>query len=275
MDLPAPETRDALLALLDWYVESGVDLALDEAPHDRYADSARAAIEAAAAPAPAPRESAPAQNPKPVARPATILASPDEASRAAEAAAAEAKTIEALAAILADFPHAPFRDMAQHFLFSAGTAGAPLMVLDAAPGATEESTGEAFSGESARLLDNMLAAIGRSRESAWLAYAVPWRPPGDADPTPQQTAILAPFLRRHVELARPKVLLLFGEAPTRMLLETDEALGKLRGKPFEIRCGDHVAQGFVFNGLGKILKSWTLKPMAWRGLRAAAAALED
>lgn len=275
MDLPAPETRDALLALLDWYVESGVDLALDEAPHDRYADSARAETEAAAAPAPAARQSAPTQNPKAVARPATILAAPDEAARAAEAAAAGAKDLEALAAILADFPHAPFRDMAQHFLFSAGTAGAPLMVLDAAPGAIEESTGEAFSGDSARLLDNMLAAIGRSRESAYLAYAVPWRPPGDVNPTPQQTAILAPFLRRHVELARPKVLLLFGEAPARMLLQTDEPLGKLRGKRYDIRCGDHVAQGFVFNSLESILKSWTLKPTAWRGLRAAAAALED
>ncbi len=274
MDLPAPEMRNALLALLDWYVESGVDLALDEAPHDRYADSARAVMEAAATPAPAPRESAPAPKPKPVARPATILASPDEAARAAEAAAAGAQDSEALAAILADFPHAPFRDMARHFLFSAGPAGAPLMVLDAAPGAVEESSGEAFSGDSARLLDNMLAAIGHGRESAYLAYAVPWRPPGDVNPTPQQTAILAPFARRHVELARPKVLLLFGEAPAHMLLETDEALGKLRGKPFDIRCGDHVAQGFVFNGLATILKSWSLKPMAWRGLRAAAAVLE-
>jgi uracil-DNA glycosylase len=275
MDLPAPETRDALLALLDWYVESGVDIALDEAPHDRYADSARAATEAASAPAPepAPRQSTP-EKPKPVARPATILAAPDDAARAAETAAAGARDIETIAAVLADFPHAPFRDMAQHFLFSAGAAGAPLMVLDAAPGAVEESTGEAFSGDSARLLDNMLAAIGRSRESAWLAYAVPWRPPGDVNPTPQQTAILAPFARRHVELARPKVVLLFGEAPARMLLQTDEPLGKLRGKPFDIRCGDHVAQGFVFNSLESILKSWTLKPTAWRGLRAAAAALE-
>lgn len=272
MDLPGTPDPRALLALLDWYVESGVDVALDEVPHDRYADSARAAPEAAAAPE--PRQSAPAQKAQPAARPVTIIAPPDEAARAAEAAAAAAQSLDALAVALAEFPHAPFREMAQHFLFGTGTAGAPLMVLDAAPGATEESTGEAFSGLSARLLDNMLAAIGRSRESACLAYAIPWRPPGDANPTPQQMAILAPFARRHVELARPKVLLLFGEAPARMLLQTDEPLGKLRGKQYDVRCGDHVAQGFVFNSLDSILKSWTLKPTAWRGLRAAAAALD-
>jgi DNA polymerase len=164
--------------------------------------------------------------------------------------------------------------MAQHFLFGAGAAGAPLMVFDAAPGASEESSGEAFSGQSARLLDNMLAAIGRNRESAWLAYAAPWRPPGDRPLTPQEMAIFAPFARRHVELARPKALLLFGETPARMLLDTTEPLGPLRGKPFDIRCGEHVAKAFVFNGLAAILKSWSLKPTVWRDLRVAAAALE-
>lgn len=265
---PTPETRAALLALLDWYVESGVDLALDDAAHDRYADSARAPVTLVAAPVPPAREAAAA----PRAR-APVIAPPDEAARAAQAAAAQAETLDALAAALADFPHAPFRDMAQHFLFSAGTAGAPVMVFDAAPGATEESSGEAFSGLSARLLDNMLAAIGRNRDSAYLAYAAAWRPPGDRPLTPQEMAIFAPFARRHVALARPQALLLFGETPARMLLDTSEPLGPLRGKAFDIRCGEHVAKGYVFNGLAAILKSWSLKPTVWRDLRMVAAAL--
>jgi len=278
---PTPETREALVALLDWYVESGVDLALDDASHDRYADSACAAARAAeAAPIAAPvaerREPRAQLAPSPVrARPETVIAAPDEAARAAEATAAAARDLDDLAARLADFPHAPFRDMAQHFLFGAGAPGARLMVLDAAPGATEESSGEAFSGEQARLLDNMLAAIGLNRGSACLAYVSPWRPPGDKTLTPQEMAVFAPFARRHVELARPDVLLLFGEAPARIMLETGEPPSKLRGKCFEIRCGDCAARVFVFSSLDAMLKSPALKPAAWRDLRAAAGILRD
>ena len=274
-------TREALVALLDWYVESGVDLALDDAPHDRYADSARmpepvappTAIEAAPAAPASPRTSL---APAPVTlrpRAETQIAAPEEAMRAARESAAAARDLADLATRLAEFPHAPFRDMAQHFLFSAGAQGARLMVFDAAPGATEEAGGEAFSGLQAKLLDNMLAAIGLNRASAYLAYVAPWRPPGDRALSAPEMAIFAPFARRHVELARPDVVLLFGETPARMLLETGDPLSRLRGKSFDLRCGDHAARAFVFSSLDAMLKSAGLKPAAWRDLRAASQAL--
>ena len=271
-----PETRAELLALLDWYVESGVDLALDETSHDRYADSARARVallpEAAESAAPSTSPRAAAERPR---RAAAPIAAPDEAIRAAEQEASSARDLDELAARLADFPHAPFRDMAQHFLFGAGAPGARLIAFDAAPGVTEETSGEAFSGLSARLLDNMLAAIGFDRSSATLAYVSPWRPPGDRALSPHEAAIFAPFARRRVELARPDVLLIFGEAPARIMLTTNEPVGKLRGKAFEARCGAHVARAFVFSSLEAMLKSAALKPAAWRDLRRAAEALEQ
>lgn len=274
---PVLENRAALLALLDWYVESGVDIALDETPHDRYTDSARAAVAwlpDAMEPATLPTSPQPpvAERPR---RAAAPMVAPDEAVRAAEEAAANARDLDDLAARLADFPHAPFRDMAQHFLFGAAAAEAPLLAFDAAPGATEEASGEAFSGLSAKLLDNMLAAIGLDRSSACLAYVSPWRPPGDRALTPHEAAVFAPFARRRVELARPEVLLLFGEAPARIVLATNEPVGKLRGKTFEARCGAHVARAFVFSSLEAMLKSAALKPAAWRDLRRAAEALQE
>ena len=150
-----------------------------------------------------------------------------------------------------------------------------LIAFDAAPGVTEETSGEAFSGLSAKLLDNMLAAIGFDRSSATLAYVSPWRPPGDRALSPHEAAIFAPFARRRVELARPDVLLIFGEAPARIMLTTNEPVGKLRGKAFEARCGAHVARAFVFSSLEAMLKSAALKPAAWRDLRRAAEALEQ
>ena len=270
-----PENANALMALLDWYVESGVDLALDEMPHDRYADSALASAAQAAELAepdagPAPPPPIAMECPRQAAAP---IVAPDEAIRAAEEAAASARNLDDLAARLADFPHAPFRDMAQHFLYGAGAPGARLVAFDAAPGAEEEAGGEAFSGLSAKLLDNMLAAIGLDRASAALAYVAPWRPPGDRPLTPHEAAIFAPFARRRVELARPDVLLLFGEAPARIMLATNEPVGKLRGETFEARCGAHVARAFVFSSLEAMLKSAALKPAAWRDLRKAAEAL--
>ncbi|QGM97153.1 uracil-DNA glycosylase [Methylocystis parvus] len=262
----------ALAALLDWYVESGVDLALDEAPHDRYAESLKPVEAPVAAAAPTPR-APPGREPAPRPRPAPAIAAPDDAARAAEEAAANARTLDELAAALADFPYAPFREMARHFLLFAGTPGAPLMVLDGAPGVAEESTGEAFCGEQARLLDNMLKAIGRGRDNAYLAYVSPWRPPGVMAMTPQQLAIFAPFARRHVELARPEVVLLFGEAPARAMIAASEPLGKLRGRPFDIECGAHRARAYVFSSLDSMLKQAALKPAAWRDLRAAASSL--
>ncbi|MFO1103492.1 MAG: uracil-DNA glycosylase [Methylocystis sp.] len=274
----APETRAALLALLDWYVESGVDLALDEAPHDRYADSALASVapvaeiaEPAARPTPPPPSIA-MERPRPAAAP---IVAPDAAVRAAEEAAAGARGLDDLAARLAEFPHAPFRDMAQHFLFGAGKADARIIAFDAAPGATEEASGEAFGGLSAKLLDNMLAAIGLDRASASLAYVSPWRPPGDRALTPHEAAIFAPFARRRVELAQPEILLLFGETPARAMLATNQPVGKLRGKIHEARCGAHVARAFVFSSLEAMLKSAALKPAAWRDLRKAAEALQQ
>jgi DNA polymerase len=272
-------TREALVALLDWYVESGVDLALDDAPHDRYADSAHAPAPIIALEAPVettPPETRPSlQAPAPRPRIQTAVAAPDEAIRAAQAEAAAARDLDDLASRLAHFAHAPFRDMAEHFLFALGPATPKLMAFDAAPGASEESGGVAFSGERAQLLDNMLAAIGQSRETVRLAYVAPWRPPGDKLATPQEVAIFAPFARRHLELARPEIVLLFGETPARALLETNESVSKLRGKWIDVSCGAHTARAMVFSSLDAMLKSWSLKPAAWRDLRVAAAALKD
>ncbi len=271
-----PENANALMALLDWYVQSGVDLALDEAPHDRYADSARAVAASLTEPAESmamlrtlPQPTA-AERPR---RAAAPIAAPEEAIRAAEQEASGARDLDELAARLADFPHAPFRDMAQHFLFGAGAPSARIVAFDAAPGVAEETSGEAFSGLSAKLLDNMLAAIGFDRSSASLAYVSPWRPPGDKPLSPHEAAIFAPFARRRVELARPEVLLLFGEAPARVMLATKEPAGRLRGKIHDARCGAHVARALVFSSLEAMLKSAALKPAAWRDLRRVAETL--
>jgi uracil-DNA glycosylase family 4 len=265
----------ALLALLEFYASCGVDLALENDARDSYADSARAeAPPAKVATAPAAEaESKPSSGGSPRMIPAAARATPEEAARLAEEAAASATTLAELRDRLAAFDGCGFKAMAQHFMFSAGSPAAELMAMDFGPGDAEERDGVAFSGETARLLDNMLGAIGRDRDSAYLAYFSPWRPAGDASPPSHEVKALLPFARRHVELARPKILLLLGDAAARPMLNTPLSGAKLYGKWMSFACGGETIPAAALPGLRAMLKAAELKRGAWRILRDVAVRL--
>jgi uracil-DNA glycosylase len=267
-----PNQRIALAALLEWYVENGVDLALDETPHNRYAECQEAEAVRDALHSP-PSAATTLASPAGAPRIAPAIAMPDDAIKLASKVAHSAKDLQQLAENLAQFAQAPFYGMAEHFLFHAGAERAKLMILDAAPGVQEETTGAAFCGQQAQLLRNMLRAIGKNFDSARLSYVSPWRPPGNRPMTPIEIAIFAPFVRRQIELAQPEIILLFGEAPVRATLDVNESLSKLRGKWQTVTCGAHQGRALVFSSLEAMLKSPALKPAAWRDLRSVAEAL--
>lgn len=278
--------RRALAALLDWYLAAGVDIAVDDAPHDRFAESARPESSAPAAEAvasepalssPAPRRAASApplrSGPSDHSRNGVVPAFPEEAARAAKEAAASAADLAELRQRLETFDGCALKATAGHFIFAAGTPGARLMVLDFSPGEEEERGGEAFVGPRARLLDNMLKAIGLGRESAYLAYATPWRPPGERELNASETAALLPFLQKHVELAAPEVLLILGDATARAALGAND-VARLRGQWFDYACETKSVRALLSLSLGNLLKTPILKRNAWRDLRAVASALK-
>jgi DNA polymerase len=263
------DTEDALKALLDYYRALGVDCAVDEAPHDRFAEleltpvlDERAELKLQEAPVPPPPRRAPSAAP----------VFPQEAIRDAEGIAAAARTLEELCEGLEAFEGGR-ASRARHFLFSSGRPGA-LMALDYAPGEAEESSGEAFSGPEARLLDAMLAAIGETRESFYRAYFSPWRPAGGQPLTPHVAAALTPFARRHIELARPKAVLLFGDT-AKIMLGVSDAPMKLYARRFDLRLGETNVVAIPAPGLAAMLKTSSLKRQAWRALRAVKQALRD
>jgi DNA polymerase len=266
-DAISPSLDRALAAALDWYAAVGVDIAVDDAPHDRFAESA--------VPPPKPRSAAEAE-PRPRAAPpsarAAVSISPDGAAQGAREAAAGATDLDDLRRRLEAFDGCGLAATAGHFLFSAGAPGARLMVLDFAPGEEEERSGEAFVGPEARLLDNMLKAIGLDRESAYLAYAVPWRPPGARELNAAEAAILSPFVRRHVELAAPDVLLVLGAYAARAALGATD-VARLNGAWFDYDCGTSRRRAYCASGLSNLLMTPSLKRRAWRDLRAVAKAL--
>ncbi len=218
------------LAALRWLVEAGADEAIGESPLDRFAALPSPPPVAAPAPKPAAR-AAVAVPPTPVAAP--TLAAPQPAAQAelaARAAAAAAHSLAELQAAVAAFEGCALKATATNLVFADGNPAAPLMLMGDAPRADDDRAGTPFAGDMGKLLDRMLAAIGLDRGGVYIANAIPWRPPADRQPTAAEIAACLPFARRHVALARPKLLVLFGELAARSLLGTAEGIIRLRGR---------------------------------------------
>ncbi len=233
--------RDALQALLDFHVEAGVDLALDETPHNRFAEPK---AEPARADAPEPRRDPPrAPTPSPAPPPPRSLpkaaaSAPEEVAGLAREQARHARSLEELEALLAGFEGCALKFSAKNLAFADGNPEGRVMLVGEAPGADEDRIGKPFMGRSGQLLDRMLAAIGLDRSQVYVANIVPWRPPGNRTPTPQEIAICKPFIARQIELAAPEFLLCLGGPATQNLLGVKDGILRARGRWFPYRTED-------------------------------------
>ena len=104
------------------------------------------------------------------------------------------------------------------------------MFVGEAPGRDEDLAGLPFVGRSGQLLDRMIGAIGLDRTKVYIANIIPWRPPGNRTPTPQETQICLPFIRRQIELVNPDVLVCLGNPSTPGILDTKEGIMRTRGR---------------------------------------------
>jgi DNA polymerase len=155
---------------------------------------------------------------------------PDEGQiAAARQRASSAATLDELRQLMAEFDGCNLKFTAKNLVFADGNPGADLMLVGEAPGRDEDLEGLPFVGRSGQLLDRMLAAIGLDRHSAYIANVIPWRPPGNRTPTPQETEICRPFIERQIELVNPRVLVTLGGPSAKLLLNASEGVLKFRG----------------------------------------------
>ena len=259
--------QETVRALLQWYAEMGVDEATTTSPADYYAWSAPTLSP--------PPSLKPAPTPKAAHEPAVFRPNPDaeqvstdEAIKAAEKAAAACGSFAELVAAVEGFEGCPLKAGATKTVFTDGIPEADLLVIGEAPGRDEDRTGKPFVGRAGKLLDSMLAAIGRSRETNTLiSNVIFWRPPGNRTPTPLETAVCRPFVDRLIELTKPKVIALAGGAPMQALLGVTGIMrARGRWREIETASGARIPALPMFHP-AFLLRQPANKRLAWADLQ--------
>jgi uracil-DNA glycosylase family 4 len=146
----------------------------------------------------------------------------------------ECKTLSDLKNLVLNFNDCDLKKTALNTVFCDGIESAPVMVIGEAPGADEDKLGKPFVGQSGQLVDKMFKTIGLKRDkNMYITNVVFWRPPGNRQPTPAEIDMCYPFLQKHIEFIKPKVIILLGGVSTKTILKTDLGIVKLRGKKNE------------------------------------------
>jgi uracil-DNA glycosylase family 4 len=286
--------------LLAFYVEAGADALLGEAAIDRMADDVAAPPPAGGRPdsaavrvggsqragaenSPTPdRWSLPSggaerrpvgRSGPPPAGEGKALVPPDAAIMAAREAARTAASLDELRKLLESFEGCALRNTATQLVFADGNPQGRVMFVGEAPGHEEDISGRPFVGRSGKLLDRMIEAIGLDRSKVYIANVVPWRPPGNRTPTPQETAICLPFIRRQIELADPDILVCLGGPSMQTLLGTKDGITRMRGRWFPFDTGTREIKAMATFHPAFLLRSPLQKRFSWRDFLAIKKAL--
>jgi uracil-DNA glycosylase family 4 len=247
-----------LLSVLDWYRAAGVDLAVVDEPVDRFAQRPSA---------PAPVIQRPGlATPSPVVAPSQpvnpIGGDPGEARRLA----ATAQSLDQLRGILEAYDGCGLKHRATQLVFADGNPEAKIMLIGEAPGAEEDRQGKPFVGRSGQLLDRMLGAIGLDRTQVYIVNTVPWRPPGNRTPTPEEMELCLPFLHRQVELVAPRLVLTLGGPAMQTVFRTSAGIIKMRGQWQDVTIGTHAVPALPTLHPAYLLRNPAAKQQAWRDL---------
>lgn len=290
-----PQSREQLIAQLAWQITAGADEALLDIPDplaamirlDDFMPS-KAGFPQPDVTAPNGKQSptTPSQTLNEPTHPAPVM--PDGASdlsaphhtaqpdmAAAPSSLGDIKTLTALRAALAALDDCALKHTASNLVFADGNPGARVMIVGEAPGRDEDRVGLPFVGASGQLLDKMLGSIGLDRSNVYIANLLPWRPPGNRTPTQEETNMLLPWLRRHIQLANPEFVFILGGSSAKALLQTKDGILKLRGKWQSIDYGDGIQRPTLASlHPAYLLRSPAQKRLSFHDLLALSAKLQ-
>jgi uracil-DNA glycosylase family 4 len=140
------------------------------------------------------------------------------------------QTLEQLRQALLGLSNCPLRASANQLVFGSGDPSAPIMLIGEAPGAEEDQQGIPFVGQSGQLLTAILKSIRLKREAVYITNVVPWRPPANRPPSTDEISFYFPYLKRHIELVSPQILILLGSVAVKTILDRSQGITQLRGQ---------------------------------------------
>lgn len=244
-------------AILQWYMENGVDEAISPAPVDRLAFKPLISL--------APQGTAVAGGEAAVEKPVPVSGTPEAIAEAVHMAK-EANTLDELKAAILKFEGLALKKTAMNMVFASGNPSASIMVIGDAPEAEDDRAGVPFCGEVGQLTDKMFAAIGLTRDTIYLTNVLNWRPPGNRSPLAAEIEISLPFIRRHIELVKPKIIYLIGSVASKAILGSDHTIAKLRGKTHTVQWEGFECLALVSYHPSFLLRSPLKKREAWDDL---------
>jgi uracil-DNA glycosylase len=183
----------------------------------------------------------------------------------------DAQNLEQLRNNINSFENFHLAKTATQMVFCDGNENADIMIIGEAPSIEDDETGKSFSGQDGKLLDKMFASIGLERDkNIYLTHIINWRPPGDRAPSKEEIAISLPFIRRHIELKKPKQIILLGQNCTNAIIGAKNGTAKLRNSMLVTNIKtDGIEQkipSFYLQSPNNLIRRPSDKSDAWRDL---------
>ena len=183
--------------------------------------------------------------------------------------AAAANSLAELKTALENFDGCPLKKGATNTVFADGVPDHRIMLIGEAPGRDEDRQGLPFVGRAGQLLDKMLAAIDLNRKTnAYITNVLNWRPPDNRDPTPEEAAMCLPFLRRHIELVNPGIIILLGAVAAKHVMGKTDGIMRLRGKWLDYHVNGRMVPVMPTLHPAYLLRRAVEKKLAWHDLQA-------
>ena len=153
------------------------------------------------------------------------------------------------------------------FVFGSGNPNADVMVIGEGPGAEEDKQGLPFVGRAGKLLTDILKAINFTRDEVYIANVVKCRPPGNRTPQQKEMDTCLPYLKKQIDIIKPKLLLCLGLTAAQGILKLNDSLGNMRGKFYDFESGSCRTKVLVTYHPAALLRNPNWKRAAWEDVK--------
>jgi len=184
-----------------------------------------------------------------------------------EISADKAENLERLKKSIGAIKNCSLKSSATNIVFSDGNPKSKIMLVGEAPGSNEDQEGLPFVGRAGALLDKMLASINLNRKNVYISNIINYRPPENRRPTDEEVNRYMPFIKKHIEIINPKILVLLGSTAMNALIGNDIVISKARGRWIDKEFGNCKTSVIITFHPAFLMRQPAQKKMAWIDLK--------